>query len=86
VEMIVDYIRTLLGQEPCHFAFLSLGSLSREEICPYSDLECAIVFEGDKEKEISETYFKYLSKQFELIVINLGETNFKLGDPEKRWL
>jgi len=71
--MIVDCINEnsyLLGLPLCDYAFIGFGSLAREEMTPYSDLEFGILISDDKHKE----YFRNITKLFHLKIINLGET------------
>jgi signal-transduction protein with cAMP-binding, CBS, and nucleotidyltransferase domain len=72
----------MLGQPPCECAFLALGSLARNEACPYSDLEFAVLISDisknskDRKDEIAniKNYFEKLTKLFEIMVLQLGET------------
>ena len=69
--MLADCYK-VLGNPPCHYAILALGSLAREEMTPYSDLEWAILLE--KESEEYKTYFRRLTELMYIKVTNLGET------------
>ena len=70
-EMLDDCV-SLLGQSPCHYAAIALGSLARLEATPYSDLEWAIlVEESDEEHKI---YFRKLTQLLHSMVISFGET------------
>ena len=76
LEEIVKKGMELLGPAPTRFAFLGLGSLSRQEMSPYSDLEFAILLENASPASLA--YFKTLVKWLEIQVICLGETEIKL--------
>ena len=49
----------LLGPPKTAYAFIGLGSMSRWEMCPYSDLEFAILIENSTEE--NKIYFKICS-------------------------
>ncbi|MCE5317408.1 MAG: DUF294 nucleotidyltransferase-like domain-containing protein, partial [Parachlamydia sp.] len=66
----------ILGKPPCEFTVLSLGSLARKEMSPFSDLEFAILIE--KATPVERIYFRRLVRVLELEVINLGETAIPL--------
>ncbi|XP_077972690.1 uncharacterized protein LOC144427391 [Styela clava] len=75
---IAEYCMKLLGDSPCSFALVGLGSLAREEITLYSDFEHVIILEdgiGDSSNyhEVKE-YFRWFAVIFEIIMIGLGET------------
>lgn len=75
-DLLEEAIR-LKGQEPpTRFAMVGLGSMSRDEICPYSDVEFLFLIEDDCEK--NRAYFRSISRLMELFIINLGETSFKI--------
>jgi hypothetical protein len=57
---------------PCNYALLSLGSLSKEEMCPYSDLEFALVLEKDDRE--TRQFFQSIVRLMQLFVIACGET------------
>jgi tetratricopeptide (TPR) repeat protein len=62
----------ILGSAPCEYAMIGFGSLAREEMTPYSDLEFGILIQEDT--SINREYFKRLVTLIHLKVINLGET------------
>ena len=69
----------VLGDLPCNFALVGMGSMARKEITPYSDFENIIVMqEGvQNDKESYETmleYFRWYAAIFQVILINLRET------------
>ncbi|BBI18269.1 tetratricopeptide repeat protein [Neochlamydia sp. S13] len=61
-----------LGTSPCEFAMIGFGSLAREEMTPYSDLEFGILVQENT--PTTRKYFKSLTFLLHLLVINLGET------------
>ncbi|KIC72968.1 hypothetical protein DB42_CO00030 [Neochlamydia sp. EPS4] len=71
-EILVKQSVDALGAEPCEYAMIGFGSLAREEVTPYSDLEFGILIKEDN--PINREYFKRLTSLIHLKVINLGET------------
>ena len=75
---ILQYCQIVMGNSPCRFALIGMGSLARNETTPYSDFEHIIILEEncqlkhDYEKVLK--YFRWLSVIFQIIVINLKET------------
>lgn len=57
---------------PCQYAVVGLGSLSRKEMTPYSDLEFAVLIDSSEERH--KDYFRTLTKLLHLRFICLGET------------
>ena len=75
----------VMGNPPCKFSLIGMGSLARKEITPYSDFEHIIVLEKNQKKKIRnkkkseekpdyKEYFRWLSVIFQVVVINLQET------------
>ncbi|MCT4635312.1 MAG: tetratricopeptide repeat protein [Rickettsiales bacterium] len=62
----------ILGEVPCKYSVMSLGSMALKSMTPYSDLEFAILIEKYS-PEIKE-YFRSLTQLVHFRVINLGET------------
>ena len=79
---LAEYCRWVMGNAPCRFAIIGMGSLARKEITPYSDFEHIIALEDEAtitcmQNEMEEKiipYFKWFSVVFHIIVINLQET------------
>ena len=75
---ILLYCQTVMGNTPCTFALIGMGSLARNEITPYSDFEHIIVLkENCQQKSDYENvleYFRWLSVIFQIVLINLQET------------
>ncbi|WP_039383831.1 DUF294 nucleotidyltransferase-like domain-containing protein [Neochlamydia sp. TUME1] len=71
-EHIVAQSLDTLGSPPCKYSMIGFGSLAREEMTPYSDLEFGILIQEDN--PINRDYFRRLTTLLHLKVINLGET------------
>ncbi len=71
-ETLLEDIFTIIGPPPCGYDIRAMGSLGKEEPCPYSDLEYFILIE--KETPPCRTYFTRLAHILELQLITLGET------------
>ena len=75
---LLRFCQTVMGDPPCNFALVGMGSLARKEITPYSDFEHIIVLEENSEQRSDYddvlNYFRWLSVIFQIVVINLQET------------
>ncbi|MBA8667810.1 tetratricopeptide repeat protein [Holosporaceae bacterium 'Namur'] len=71
---LIKDIINLLGAPPCNYSILGLGSMSRGEMGPFSDIEFAIVVEINTQE--TQRYFNQLIGLLELKIIALGETAY----------
>ncbi|XP_066298759.1 uncharacterized protein [Branchiostoma lanceolatum] len=96
IQSMVEASTQDLGETPCKFAIIGLGSLAREETTPYSDFEFAILLEEGGDSEENRQYFRNLTRLLHLKVLDIGETilpavaisslnDFYSDDPEGDW-
>ena len=71
---VSQYCENVMGEPPCAYAVVGLGSLAREEITPYSDFAHIILLEDEKDFESHLEYFRWYSVIFHVIVLSLQET------------
>ena len=69
---IIEECLEVLGKPPCKYEVLVLGSLARNEMTPYSDIEWAILIGSEEEQ--CKVFFRNLTNLVHLQIINLGET------------
>ncbi|CAF22988.1 hypothetical protein [Candidatus Protochlamydia amoebophila] len=69
LHALVEDAIAILGDPPCLYDLRAMGSLAKEEICPYSDLEWCILIEAIE----YQPYFVKLAHLLELQIIALGE-------------
>ena len=77
-ELIKDCF-AVLPEAPCEHAIMGLGSMSRNEMCFYSDLEFAVLLDEKKKEDWAffaecKNYFVRFTKLLELKIINVGES------------
>ncbi|MGZ3634291.1 MAG: DUF294 nucleotidyltransferase-like domain-containing protein, partial [Parachlamydiaceae bacterium] len=70
ISLCIEDICTLIGPPPCGYDLRAMGSLGREEMCPYSDLECMLLIEDEKHRP----YFTQMLELLELQITSFGET------------
>ena len=78
-QNLISDAQTLLGPPPVTWSCLGLGSMSRGEMCPYSDLEFAFVIEEETPEALD--YFRNLARLIQIQMINLGETKCEVFGP-----
>lgn len=71
---LIEDCMKVLGTPPTKWSCAGMGSMARNEMCPYSDVE--FIFLIEKKNEENLKYFRLLSEFLELKIINLGETEF----------
>ena len=69
----------VMGEPPCLFSVIGMGSLARKEVTPYSDFEHVIVLKEDCQINKANfscilNYFRWYSVIFHVVIINLKET------------
>ena len=93
ILLFINECKTVLGEPPCQYAIVGLGSLARQEITPYSDFEFLILI--DESTKYNKKYFKNLTNLLHIKILNLGRTilpcmsirslnDFYSDDPLKR--
>ncbi len=76
-ESIVQYQKLTGVYPPCAYSFIALGSLAREEITPYSDIEFGILIEDKLDDSINnknKVYFRNLCRLINFKLLALAET------------
>ena len=74
---LAKYCQDVMGNAPCKFAIIGMGSIARKEITPYSDFEHVIALEDTSSRKYTQqelNYFRWFSVIFQLVVVNLKET------------
>ena len=71
---ISQFCEDVMGEPPCKYAVVGMGSLARDEITPYSDFEHIILLFDDKNYTLYLDFFRWFSVIFHVIVLNLQET------------
>ncbi|CAM0117313.1 ankyrin repeat domain-containing protein [Rhabdochlamydiaceae symbiont of Dictyostelium giganteum] len=65
---------SIFGPPPVKWAAMSMGSMARKEMCPYSDVDFGFLIESATPSALS--YFRRLSQFLQLRITNMGETPF----------
>ena len=74
------FCELIMGNPPCSYAVVGMGSLARKEITPYSDFEHVVVLkegcQNDCKEDYEKTleYFRWYSVMFHVVILNLKET------------
>ena len=69
-----NYCLSIMGQPPCDYAIVGMGSLARSEITPYSDFEHIILLLDHENYFPHLEYFRWYSTIFHVIILNLQES------------
>ena len=69
-----------MGQPPCKYALVGMGSLASDEITPFSDFEHVITLENltlptSEQLEDFKEYFRWFSVIFHIVVVKSQETD-----------
>jgi hypothetical protein len=79
VDFVFDLLQEsarLLGEPPGNFALLLLGSSSRQDRVPFSDIELALLYSADSENILRMRVYAYiLMSILDFLVLNLREDN-----------
>lgn len=73
--LLIDAVHdamSALGEAPCQYALLGMGSLARGDITPYSDIE--VLFLIEKLTPITKQYFESVLQLLQFYLITLGES------------
>ena len=71
---VSQFCEDVMGEAPCEYAIVGMGSLAREEITPYSDFEHIILLSDDKHYTNHLEFFRWFSVMFHVIILNIQET------------
>ena len=75
---LAHFCEKVMGEPPCRFALIGMGSLARKEITPFSDFENIILLDNkiDRNESYEQKlqYFRWFSVIFQFVLINLQET------------
>ena len=71
---LAQFCEDVMGNPPCEYAVVGMGSLARKEITPYSDFEHIILLCNDKNYQLHLEYFRWFSVIFHVVVLNIQET------------
>ena len=78
MKQISDYGMTVMGEAPCPYSHIALGSLARKEVTPFSDFESIIVLKEGVQKSISYPnfleFFRWFTVIYQIVILNFGET------------
>lgn len=75
---------TILGEAPSCYTVVAFGSLARNEIAPFSDIEFGILIDSNVPEHIKSlvnTYFYFLLEVFRFKIASLGESGL-YGSPK----
>ena len=82
LDKVIEFSIAELGQPPCKFAFMVMGSEGREEQTLVSDQDNGIVYEDLKNDKDQADAAEYFSKLAELVCDQLNTAGYKFCDGE----
>ena len=74
MSSLCQYCENVMGNAPCKYTVIGMGSLAREEITPYSDFEHMIALQEQNYRETHLEYFRWFALIFHIIILNVQET------------
>ena len=88
MKSVGDFCENLMGNPPCSYAIVGMGSLALNQVTPYSDFEHILILSDDENYESYLEYFRWYSVIFHTIILNMQETIVRslyiktLNDPD----
>ena len=74
---LASYCHDVMGNAPCNFGIIGMGSIARKEITAYSDFEHVIGLENKTSGKYTRqelNYFRWFSVIFQNVLLNLKQT------------
>ena len=78
MKSVSDCSLQAIGDAPCQYSHVALGSLARKEVTPFSDFESIILLQEGVQRSIEYPnildYFRWFTIILQIIILNFGET------------
>ena len=72
IAALIDETKDVLGQPPCKYSIVGVGSRARQEATPYSDIDFLILIDSTLEEH--KEYFRNFTNLLHIKILNLGRT------------